>query len=253
MVFSLQKAGLMKRFAAWMLDGILVCVLAAGVALALSAVLSYDGHYETLNAGYDRYEEQYDITFDISREEYDALPEADRKNWDAAYEALRTDEGVLYAYNMVITLTLLMTTISILVAIIIVEFLIPLWLGNGQTVGKKVFGLCLIRNDGVKVNNLQLMTRALLGKGTVETLIPVYVFLMIFWGTTGMLGFGFLLLLLIAQFMCVTITKTKSAMHDLMAGTVVVDAGSQMIFQSTEELIAYYKQVAAERAARQKY
>ena len=119
--------------------------------------------------------------------------------------------------------------------------------------GKKVFGLCLMRNDGVRVNNLQLLTRALLGKGTVETLIPVYVFLMLFWGMVGSWGLGLLLVMLIAQFLCITITKTKSAIHDLMAGVVVVDAGSQMIFDTTEDLIAYYKKLAAERAARQNY
>jgi uncharacterized RDD family membrane protein YckC len=253
MVYSLQKAQLLKRAAAWLLDSILVCILAAGVAMALSALLNYDGHYQTMNDSYARYEAQYGISFDISYSEYEAMPEADRNNWDAAYEALRNDEGVLHAYNMVITLTLLMTTLSILLAIILVEFVIPLWLKNGQTVGKKVFGLALVRNDCVKINNLQLLTRALLGKATIETLIPVYVLLMIFWGTTGMLGIGILLLLLIAQFMCVAITKTNSAIHDLMAGTVVVDMGSQRIFQSDEELLEYLRKAAAERAARQKY
>ena len=253
MGYSLQKAPLLKRFAAWMLDSILVCVLAAGVALAFSAVLNYDSHYETMDQSYARYEAEYGITFNISLTEYEALPEADRKNWDAAYDALRSDEAVLNAYTMVITLTLVMTTVSILLAVIIVEFLIPLWLGNGQTVGKKVFGLCLMRNDGVKVNNLQLLTRALLGKGTVETLIPVFIFLMLFWAIVGAWGLGFLMIMVIAQFLCVTITKTNSAMHDLMAGTVVVDAGSQRIFGSTDELLEYLKQAAAERAARQKY
>lgn len=253
MVFTLQKAPMLKRIAAWMLDIILVCVLSAGVALGLSAVLSYDAYYDTLDQSYAFYEAEYGITFDISKSDYEAMNDADRQNWDAAYDAWRTDETVLHAYNMVITLTLVMTTASILLSIIIVEFLIPLWLGNGQTVGKKVFGLCLMRNDGVRVNNLQLLTRALLGKGTVETLIPVYVFIMLFWGMVGSWGLGLLLVMLIAQLLCITITKTKSAIHDLMAGVVVVDAGSQMIFDTTEDLIAYYKKLAAERAARQKY
>lgn len=48
-------------------------------------------------------------------------------------------------------------------------------------------------------------------------------------------------------------TRTNSALHDLLAGTVVVDIGSQMVFRTTEDLIAYQKKVAAERAARQTY
>lgn len=253
MLYSLQKASVWKRIAAWMLDAILVLVLATGLGLGLSAVLGYDSHYNQVEAGYGRYEAQYGVSFDISYEEYQALEEADRKNWDAAYDALRKDESVLYAYEMVLNLTLIITTAGILIAILLLEFVVPIFLGNGQTVGKKVFGLCLIRNDGVIVNKLQLLTRALLGKATVETLIPVYVLLMLFWGTTGIMGIGLLLLLLIAQVLCVGITKTNSAIHDLMGGTVVVDAASQMIFKSTDELVAYQKKVAAERAARQSY
>ena len=42
-------------------------------------------------------------------------------------------------------------------------------------------------------------------------------------------------------------------LHDLMTGTVVADYGSQKIFKSTEDLIAYQKMLAADRARRQTY
>ena len=48
-------------------------------------------------------------------------------------------------------------------------------------------------------------------------------------------------------------TRTNSAIHDLLAGTVVVDKTSQTIFRTTEDLIAFKKQAAAEQAARQAY
>ena len=166
MLFSIQKANMWKRFAAWMLDAILVMILATGAVSGVSALLGYDAQYQVVNDGYARYEAQYGVSLDISYEEYGALSEAERKNWDAAANALRTDEAVLEAYSNVIGLTLLITALSVLVAVVICEFVVPLFLHNGQTVGKKIFGLCLIRNDGVKVNNLQLLTRALLCKGT---------------------------------------------------------------------------------------
>ena len=59
--------------------------------------------------------------------------------------------------------------------------------------------------------------------------------------------------LLIAQVILVLVTKNHSLLHDLMAGTVVVDYASQRIFQSTQELVEYQKKIAAERAARQTY
>ena len=103
------------------------------------------------------------------------------------------------------------------------------------------------------INTMQLFVRTLLGKFTIETMIPVYILLMLFWGTIDLTGTLILLALLLGQAVCVGVTRNNSAVHDLLAGTVVVDMSSQTIFQSTEELIAYQKRVAAERAARQVY
>ena len=59
--------------------------------------------------------------------------------------------------------------------------------------------------------------------------------------------------LVIAQLLCLIISRNNSAIHDLLAGTAVVDISSQMIFRTTDDLIAYKKQIAAEQAARQPY
>lgn len=250
---DLQKAGVWKRIAAWMFDGILVGILAVGLGLLLSGLLGYDSHSQTLDAAYAKYEAEYAITFDITQEAYEALPAEKRQSYDAAYEALIRDEEAMYAYNMMLSLTLVITSFGILLAYLLWEFLLPLWLGNGQTLGKKIFGLCLIRNDGVRVNTMQLFTRMLLGKYTLETMIPVSILLMLFWGTMDLTGTLILFALLVAQLVCLAVTRTNSAIHDLLAGTVVVDMSSQMIFRTTEDLIAYQKQAAAEQAARQAY
>ena len=57
---------------------------------------------------------------------------------------------------------------------------VPLKLGNGQTIGKKVFGIGVMRVDGVQLTTIQLFIRTILGKFTLETMIPVYIVLMIF-------------------------------------------------------------------------
>jgi hypothetical protein len=48
-------------------------------------------------------------------------------------------------------------------------------------------------------------------------------------------------------------TQTNSAIHDVLAKTVVIDVASQMIFESEEDLIAYKEKAHAEKAARQAY
>lgn len=253
MIYDLQKASMWKRIAAWMFDGILVCILAVGFGFLLSAVLGYDGYSETLDAAYAGYEAEYGVVFDITQEEYQALTETQRQNYDAAYDALVADHEAMYAYNMMLNLTLVIITIGLLLAIVVWELILPLILGNGQTLGKKIFSLCLIRNDGVQLNTLQLFTRTILGKFTIETMIPVYMLLMLFWGTIDLTGTVIIMALLLGQVLCIALTRTRSALHDLLAGTVVVDFSSQMIFRTTEDLIAYQKKVAAERAARQTY
>lgn len=250
MEHALQKASLGKRIAAGILDGILICILATGFAFLLSVLLGYDGYYQTLTDGYSRYETQYGVSFDIPREE---LSDADREKRDAAYKALSQDEEVIQAYNVVLNLTLVIASVAILLSVLAWEFAVPLLLHNGQTVGKKVFSLGLVRVDGVQVTNLQLMVRALLGKFTLEIMIPIFVILMVFWGISGLIGPIVLLALLVAQAICLCVSKTNALLHDQMAGTAVVDISSQRIFRSTEDLIAYQKQVAAERAARQTY
>ena len=154
---------------------------------------------------------------------------------------------------MMLNLSLVITTGGILLAYLLWEFFMPLWFGNGQTLGKKIFGLCLVRSDGVKLNTLQLFTRTLLGKFTVETMIPVYILLMLFWGTMDLTGTLLLGALALGQTVCVGVTRSNAAIHDLLAGTAVVDMASQTIFRSTEDLIAFQKQAAAERAARAPY
>ncbi len=253
MVYDLQKGSLWKRIAAWIFDAIIVSALAVGLGFLLSMVLGYDGYSQSMNEAYARYEGEYGIVFDITQEAYAAMTNAQRQNYDAAYSALVADEAAMHAYNMMVSLMLVITSSGILLATVLWELILPLWFGNGQTLGKKIFGLCLVRNDGVKLNNMQLFTRTILGKFTIETMIPVYILMMIFWGTMGLGGTLILLALLMAQIVCVAATRTHSAIHDLLAGTVVVDMASQMIFRTTEDLIAYKKKVAAEQAARQPY
>lgn len=253
MVTDLQKASIWKRIAAWGLDLILVGVLAVGAGALLASVLGYNDYYAQLNAGYDRYETQYGVQFDIAPEAYLELSEEQRQNYDTAYNALIADEEVMHAYNMVTSQIMLITTLGILVGMVILEFIVPLWLKNGQTVGKKVFSIGVMRTDGVRLTTLQLFVRSVLGKFTLETMIPVYVALMLFFNITGPFGTVLLAGLGLAQLIILAVTKTNAQLHDLLAGTVVVDMSSQRIFQSTDDLIAYTKRIHAEKAARQDY
>ena len=253
MTHDIQKAGLWKRIAAGILDSIVLAVLAVGIGFLLGEILGYDGYNATLNERYAYYESQYGIVFQITGQEYEALLPQDKASYDQAYDALIGDEIAMKAYNMVLNLSLLITTGGILLACLVLEFGLPLFFGNGQTLGKKVFGLGVVRVDGVRTTPLQMFVRTVLGKFTVEIMIPVYVLLMIFFNVVGLGGTLLLAALLVAQVLIMALNANNSLIHDLLAGTVVVDVASQMIFRSTQDLIDYKKKMSREQSDRQSY
>lgn len=253
MIYDLQRASFWKRIASWMFDSILLGVLAVGFGLLLSVILGYDKHSQRVEDAYNLYETKYGISFEITQEAYESMTEQQRLNYETAYQELIADQDAMYAYNMMLNLSLVITSLGIFIAVFAWEFLVPLFLGNGQTLGKKIFGLGVMRVDGVKLNNIQLFARTLLGKYAIEIMIPVTIVMMLFWGTVGLFGTLFLGALLLAQVISLIVTRTNSGLHDLLAGTVVIDFSSQMIFNSTEELIEFKKKVAADQAMRQTY
>lgn len=253
MIYDLQKASFLKRAAAWLLDAILVVILAVGIAYLLSSVFGYDKYTDAMSNAYDHYETEYGISFNASQEEYLTWPEEKQEAYDRAYEALVADQDAMYAYNMVVNLSMLVASLSILLSVMGLEFVVPLLFKEGRTVGKRIFGLCVIRTDCVRMTGIQLFVRTLLGKFVVETMIPVYLVMMIFWGIVGLGGTLILLALLLAEIIILIATRKNAAIHDLMAGTVVADYTSQMIFDSSEALLEYQKKIHAEQAARQNY
>ena len=253
MDLDVQRASLWKRIAAWVFDSILVAVLAVGIGALLSAVFGYDGYSTRLDEIYAAYEAEYGVVFSVTPEEYESMTDEERQNYSTAYDALIKDEETIYVYNMVMNLSLVITTLGILLAVVALEFIVPLLFGNGQTLGKKIFGICLMRGDCVKINTMQLFVRSVLGKFTVETMIPVYVAMMIFWGAMGSTGTMILLGFLLLQAALVLFTRERTAIHDMLAGTVAVDFSSQKIFATLDDLIEYRKKAAAEQSARQAY
>ena len=65
----------------------------------------------------------------------------------------------------------------------------------------------------------------------------------------GIVGTITLILLLILEVVVLLVTKTNSSIHDLLSDSVVVDAHSQKIFDSLEQLAEYEAAEAARAAA----
>ena len=253
MIYDLQRASMLKRISAWLLDAILLCIIATLMAFLLSTALNYDSYDARLEARYAHFEDEYGVTRNLTQAQVDAMSPEERANLEAASKAIAEDEEALYAWNMMLQLMIIITSFGILLAYVVLEFTVPLVLGNGQTIGKKVFGIGVMRQDGVKVNGVCMFARTVLGKYAIETMIPVMMLLMLFMGTIGILGWLIVGAILIAEVALLAATKERCMIHDKLANTVTVDIASQMIFNTPEDLMAYKQKVAAEKAASQPY
>lgn len=238
-LLSLQKAGIWKRISAYLFDMILTMMIVVGIAALLSAVLGYDTYTEKLEEYTNKYVQEYGIELDITQEEYNALSDAEKTQYEKANDAFSKDADVQATYEKIFSLGLSIVSISILSSYLILYFTIPLFLQHGRTLGKKIFGLAVVRTNCVKLSGPVLFARSILGQCAIETIVPAMILAMMLFGVLGGVGPLVLLLLLILQIVMLCITETNSAIHDLLADTAVVEYSSQKIFESEEELIAY--------------
>ncbi len=253
MIYDLQRASMLKRISAWLLDFILLCIATTLMAFFLSSVLNYDRYSQQLEARYAHYEAEYGVSRNLTQAEVDQMSPEELANLEAASAAIAQDEEALYAYNMMIQLIILMTSFGILLAYLVLEWIVPRVLGNGQTIGKKVFGIGVMRQDGVRVNGVCMFIRTVLGKYAIETMIPVMMALMLYFGSVGEVGWLVVGVIGVAEVILLATTRERCLIHDKLASTVAVDLASQMIFDTTEARIAYQEKIAAEKAANQVY
>lgn len=253
MIYDLQKASLLKRASAFLLDFILLVVLATGIGLLVSVITGFDGYNQALTECQTQYEQQYGVSFDLSQSEFAALTEAEQKKITDAYAEFSKDPESVYNYNMVINLSLVIISLGVLGAYLVLEFAVPLLFGNGQTVGKKVFAIAVMKTSGVKINTVSLFVRTVLGKFTIETMVPLLLIMMMFWGTIGIVAPIVILGIVIIEIVLMISSRTNSTIHDTLAQTVAVDLHSQLIFGSEEELMDYKKRAHEDLVRKQRY
>lgn len=245
MAFSLQKANMYKRISAWLFDAVMCLVLATGMLVVMSALLKYDVQAEKLNGIYEDYYARYEaehegVELTPTDEVFNAFTqeelEAYRQHHDEVNKLIAEDEEAQRLQMVIINYTFLMITVSLLTVSLLWYFLIPLIIGDGRTLGKRIFGLAVMRANGLKLSNPILFVRSILGLFTMETMVPVFFALMIYFGFLGLVGVIATVLLFVLEIVVMATTKTNASIHCLLSDTVVVDFASQQIFQTQEAL-----------------
>lgn len=251
MSISIQKANFWKRISAWLFDAILAIMLALGCCLVAIVAVDFDGLVDKYNAHlqeyYVEYGKLYDVDFSLTQEEYEKLSEQEQQEYDekraqAEKEmqlALQKDKAYLELSSDLFGSSLFVIAVGVFASHLLLHVGVPLLLKNGQTLGKKIFGLAVIRTNCVKVSAPVLFIREMIGLYAMETMFPLFILLMIYFGYLGIIGTATILLFLGLQIGVMIKTQTNSSIHDLLSDTTVVDYVSQRIFETEEERVAY--------------
>ena len=266
MSLSLQKASFFKRISAYIFDMLIAVMIAVGLAGVFSITFGYADHNIKMEEiRYHYYVDVYHIPMHVSKEYYETIPEEERINYitSETYNALSEEEKAVYEQasaaisadptmqdlqSKLFTMSFAIISLGVFCSHFLWYFLIPLWFKNGQTLGKKCFGLAVMRTNCVKISNPVLFVRSMLGLYAMETMAPILLLMMIYFGALGIVGTITIIGIFILQIAVMIVTQTNSCIHDLLSDTVVVDMASQQIFDTQEELIAYQEAQAAAKA-----
>ena len=267
-MFELRKIGIIKRLSALLLDLVLLAVLTTGFMFLISLICNYGGEEAIANSYYTEREDfrkeymsgvanYYGFTYEENGDTYVITKDGEVSSANAVMEKLDASKGndaetaeayqayllltpgakVDAQYNYVHALLFMMISVGILLAYLVLEFILPIIFKNGQTVGKKIFGICLVRPNCVKISTFALLARTLIGKYAIETMFPVLLIIGFFYYGMGILSIILLAAILLLDIILFFVTKNRTPIHDIFAYTVAVDSKLQVIFQSEEELI----------------
>ena len=253
MSVTLQKANFWKRISAFMFDALVTMMLALGFATVINVFCGYDQKAAQLDSYYTQYEQTYGIDFNISEEDFAKLTAEQQSVYNDANKALQSDEGFQAVYQTIFRLTLYMYGGGALIAFIVWYFVIPLFFGYGRTMGKKIFGLAVIRSNCVKVSHPVLFIRTVVGMYAIETMMPLALLIMIWFNMMGIVGLITIGLLGVLQIGVLISSHTNSSIHDLLTDTVVVEFMSQQIFDTQEDLMHFVQEEHAKAVENAEY
>jgi len=105
-------------------------------------------------------------------------------------------------------------------------FLIPLFMPDGETLGKKICGLAVIGVDDVKTKAWQKIVRQLLTTALGLVLIMPFI---------GYFSFMIYIVFALVDYMMIMLSKSHQSIHDKLTKTIVVDAKGSSWYASKAE------------------
>ena len=224
---------MINRVAAFILDFVLLLILFTGILYFISLFADFDNHYAILQ---EEYKKVGYLIFNPEVNDYVFIT-PDSPNYDSVIDLINENELLLKELSFVNRFSVNAPLISVTISMFILEFIIPLFLKNGQTIGMKFFKIALISNNNLAVTSTQLFARCLIGKIAILGVVPVLAILYIFLNAGGGL-FGSIILLIIVIIQLIMIIKNKNheGIQDKIAQVYPVNFTETVIYKTQKEL-----------------
>ena len=185
-----------NRAAALILDAVLLLVLFTGILYIISLIADFDAHYALLQ---EEYKKVGYLIFDPESKEFVTIT-MDNPNYNHVIDLINENEVLLTELAFVNRFSVNAPLIGIAISLFVLEFIVPLILKNGQTIGMKFFKIALISKNNLAITNTQLFARCVIGKIAILGVIPVLSLLYIFLNAGGgLFGTSLLLIVIIVQ------------------------------------------------------
>lgn len=223
----MEKHPFMKRAFAGAIDVLLIAILTVFIAMPMSSLTGYKQARADVDSMLSSMEQAYGVRFNLTPQELQNLTEEQSRQYEAAFARFAGSEEDVKNYNRMVLGSYMTVLGSVLVAVLILELGIPLILKNGQTLGKKLMGLVVIKMEGSPADALGIIARAVLGKYLVEIAVPVFTILAIYNGNAGGRSSLMIMGLFLVQAACMGLTKERRLIHDFLSGTRVVAEDSE--------------------------
>lgn len=232
-----------KRFAAWVVDMILIIVVATGIAFLTSLLYGYDNYNNTCiekEIEYGLYVEQEKGPISFEGKNYVVITEIEGISEEEVNQRLTNlskDKEYVIANQKRNLGPVIIVTMGLTGSLLIFELIIPLCLKHGRTIGMRFFDIGYVTDEGIEVGFKQLFIRFLFGKLIVQGLIPfaglMYIIIPSYFTIVGVVA---LLGVPILNMVLMYITPEKRGIHDFIAKCVPVDNSCQIYFKTVDEL-----------------
>lgn len=234
-IYTPKNAKITKRIAAWVVDIILIIILWTGVSLLTSHIYKYDNYMNTVT---EKYVEYNLATYDEEKKEYVFVDIEHDQKAQENYALLIKDQEFVTAYHKVNVGQVVILSTGLFTSLLVFEFILPLCLKHGRTIGMRFFGIGYVTDQDIDVGVKQVLVRFLFGKFILCGFVPLTGYLL-FAMNSGFGGLGLILLIgvPILNIILSIITPEKRGIHDYISRVKPIDNDCQIYVKTVEELV----------------